>query len=255
MKVVIIEDEKLAAKKLIAMLAKAEPNAQIVAQLNSIESVKQWFQNNPQPNIIFSDVELLDGKVFSAFSQHPPTCPVIFTTAYDDYLKQAFESNGIEYLLKPFDQVRLQASLDKYHRLEKQFSSVSTSLIAQLQSTLEPPKEEYRKRFTIKRHKAMELVEAKDVAIFRLDLTGLFAHDSDGKYYPMHEFTLNSLETMLCPRQFFRINRNEIINIDFIEFILNHTKDKLKLKLKGLDFECITSSHRTPAFRKWIESV
>jgi DNA-binding LytR/AlgR family response regulator len=255
MKVVIIEDEKLAAKKLITMLAKAEPNAQVVAQLNSIESANQWFKSNEQPDIIFSDVELLDGKVFSVFEQHPPTCPVIFTTAYDDYLKQAFESNGIEYLLKPFDQARLQAALDKYRRLEQQFSSVPASLIAQLQNSLEPPKEEYRKRFTIKRHKTMELVEVKEVAIFRLDQTGLFAHNTLGKYYPMHEFTLNSLETMLCPQHFFRINRNEIINIDFIQLIANHTKDKLKLKLKGLDFDCITSSHRTPVFRKWIESV
>ncbi|OXS02370.1 LytR/AlgR family response regulator transcription factor [Shewanella algae] len=254
MKVVIIEDEKLAAKKLTAMLVKAEPNVQVVAELNSLKSVTHWFQSNPQPDLIFSDVELLDGQVFSAFEQYPPICPVIFTTAYDDYLKQAFESNGIEYLLKPFEQSRLQASLDKYHRLEQQFSSVPASLISQLQSSLELPKEEFRKRFTIKRHKAMELVEAKEVAIFRLDQTGLFAYNNKGKYYPMHDFTLNALEKMLCPQHFFRINRNEIINIDFIEIIVNHTKDKLKLKLKGLDFDCITSSHRTPEFRKWIES-
>lgn len=255
MKVVIIEDEKLSAKKLVTMLADVAPNAQVIAQLQSVASVIQWFQSNPQPDIVFSDIELLDGKVFTAFEQLPPSCPVIFTTAYDDYLQQAFESNGIEYLLKPFDKPRLAASLAKYHRLEQQFCSVYSSQIKQLLHSLEPPEQEYPKRFTIKRHKAMELVEAKQIAIFCLDQTGLFAHDSAGKYFPMHEHTLNSLEKMLSPKQFYRINRNQIVNIDFIEMIVNHSKDKLKLKLKNLDFDCITSSHRTPDFRKWIESA
>ncbi|MCH1921154.1 LytTR family DNA-binding domain-containing protein [Shewanella sp. A3A] len=254
MKVVIIEDEKLATQKLKAMLLKAEADIEIIAELDSVAATLEWLQQNSAPALIFSDIELLDGKVFSAFEQTSPNCPVIFTTAYDDYLQQAFASNGIEYLLKPFDQQRLEASLAKFHRLGQQFSTVSTDLVNQLQQALTPSTREYKQRFTIKRHDAMELVDAKELALFRLDHTGLFAYNGAGKYFPMHDFTLNALEQQLSPKMFFRINRNEIINIDFIEFIINHSKDKLKLKLKGLDFDCITSSHRTPEFRKWLDA-
>lgn len=253
MKIVIIEDEHLAAKKITKYIEKVEPSASIVAVLNSISKVVEWFQNNDEPDLIFSDIEILEGNVFSAYEQYLPSCPIIFTTAYDNFVLEAFQNSGIEYLLKPFDEKRFTEAFLKYRRLKKQMSGINDHLVEQIKASFSEPDTNYKKRFTIKRHKGIELLDCKDIALIKLDQTGLFAHDIKGNFYPFHDNTVSGFESQLDPKYFFRINRNEIVNIEFIELIKSHTKDKLKIELTDLDFECYTSSHKTPSFRKWIE--
>ncbi|NRQ44377.1 response regulator transcription factor [Rheinheimera sp. YQF-2] len=255
MNILIIEDEIHAANHLQNLLSQIEPNANVLGWISSVSEVKNFMQDKHAIDLIFSDIEIRGGHVFSAFEIFPPKCPIIFTTAYNDYLLDAFQSNGIEYLLKPYDKDRLEQALKKFHRFHDHTpKTLDSSLLSLINQTLRSETKVYKTRFTIKRPKGMQLLDVKNVVLFKLDQTGLFAFDNQANYYPMHDFTLSSLEEQLDPNLFFRINRNEIINIQAISLIQSYGKDKLQISLEGISDYCLTSSHKTPEFRRWIES-
>lgn len=255
MKILIIEDEKFAAKRLIASLEELEPTWTIVDQISSVKELEKWLSQNDDPDLIFSDIEIQQGNVFDAFKKKLPQCPIIFVTAHNSYLLDAFKSNGIEYLMKPFEKSRLEEAVEKFHRLKKSLSNVTPELLTLIKNEINKPEDSFKTRFTIKRHKGIELLDTDNISIIKLDQTGLFAYDDTEKYYPLHDYTLSSLESKLDPKKFFRINRNEIVNINYIEIIKNYSKDRLQVIIKNKEFECLTSSHRTPEFRKWINNV
>src|SRR5688572_20358149 len=134
MRVIIIEDEKPAAEELKKAIMKADDSIQIDAILNSIHSAVSWLENNPIPDLILMDIELTDGLSFKIFEKTGITCPVIFTTAYDDYWQEAFEHNSIDYLLKPVKQEKLEAALGKYEMMKKYFSGNLQQLLQQQQT-------------------------------------------------------------------------------------------------------------------------
>lgn len=250
----IIEDEPLAAKRLISMIKEIDKNIKIAFTLDSIDTVIDTINSGIAIDLLFSDIELLDGTVFIALEQVKVSCPIIFTTAYDHFLMKAFTSNGIGYLLKPFEKKSLVEALNKYHQLKSNFSRLNDDIVNQLQSSLATPTaQKFKSRFTIKRHNGIQLLKVEDIAYFRIELSGLQAFDQQGRSYPLTDANLTSIETQLNLQQFFRLNRHEMVSIESIQAITPLGKDRLEVSVTGRTKNLICSAGRTPLFKQWID--
>jgi DNA-binding LytR/AlgR family response regulator len=250
MKVVVIEDEPLARKRIVEALTRHDERAVVIAELDSVEGTVRWFSAHEAPDLVISDIELTDGTVFAALQACVVRSPIIFVTAYDQYVLQAFEDNGIAYLLKPVEDDKLAAALDKYQRLRQAFSPVSAEILEQLQRAVRSPS--FRSRLVVKRRDGIQLLSTADVAYIqtREELTS--AYDGQGREYPLRE-TLKQLEAMLDPAAFFRINRSEIVHIAFIDRLEPYGAERLQIRLRGLDVRLVSSIARTPALRRFIQ--
>jgi len=254
MKIGIIEDEPIAAKRLTSLLKEIDPMIEIDFIVDSISSVVQKFTNESAIDLLFSDIELLDGNVFSAFEKVDIPCPIIFTTAYDHFLMEAFNSKGIGYLLKPFEKSALAAALNKFHQLKDRFSPIQADILSLLQSSLsDNTKQSFKSRFTIKRHDGIELLKVENISYFRLELSGLQAFDNQSKSYPLSDDNLSKLELQLNPQHFFRLNRHEMVAIDAIEKITPLGKDRLEVSVKSGKQLLTCSASRTPSFKQWLD--
>lgn len=251
MKVLIIEDEPPAQAKLAKLIKRCDEQIEIVGILSGVAETVTWFSVNQMPNLIFADIELLDGNVFGIFERVKITCPVIFTTAYDQFTLQAFEQNGIAYLLKPFDFEKLSKAVEKYELLKNSFASVQNDFWREIQKSLVQPK--YKERFAIKLKSGIQLLETKNIAFFQMRDEILFAFDAQGVKYPIQE-TISNLEISLNPHQFFRLNRSEIVNLDYIANLKPDFQDRLIVFLKNSNVKLTSSASRTSDLRKWLES-
>jgi two-component system, LytTR family, response regulator LytT len=254
MNILLIEDEPLAVKQLEIFLHDINPEFNIVGNLNSISQCFDWFENHEQPDLIFSDIELLDGNVFNFYDKKVINCPIIFTTAYDHFLMKAFEGNGIAYLLKPFTKELVEKAISKFNNLQIKTQSVISPDILQLlhKSLQQEATNNYKQRFTIKTSKGIFLLSATDIACVKADGVLLYAYDFEGKKYPLTG-TLIGIELQLNPDNFFKLNRSDIVSIDAIEKIAPHIGDRLAVYIKGQKEFAITSTQKTPVFRKWID--
>jgi two-component system, LytTR family, response regulator LytT len=254
MKILIIEDEPLAAKQLIGFINDYYPEAVVLGIVNSVSQCIDWFDNNEQPELIFSDIELLDGNVFNFYDKQTIECPIIFTTAYDQFLLKAFEVSGIAYLLKPFTGEMVKKAMAKYYNLQnKNQPAIGQDVLHLLQqSLLQKATNNFKQRFSIKTKNGIYLLPVNDVAFIKADGVLLFAFDAAGKKYPLTG-TLTAIEEQLDPDSFFRINRSDVINISTIEKIAPHAGDRLAIYIKGQKDFMVTSTQKTAAFRKWIE--
>jgi len=266
MKVVIIEDEEWAARQTTSHLLTYNPAAQVVAVLKSVEAALAWFAANPMPDLLFSDIELLDGNVFELYTRVTVSCPIIFITAYDQFLLQAFQANGIAYLLKPFDAAQFNTTLDKYAALQASFtqapaevaapSTQSTGLneaiVQELSWALQHNSRSYKRRFSVRKRNSLYLLAVDDVMCLQADEGLVFAIDKQSARFPLAG-TLTELEQQLDPSQFFRINRSELLNINYIERVEAYSKNRLAVKLKNSVLELISSTAHTPGFRKWLD--
>jgi DNA-binding LytR/AlgR family response regulator len=250
MKVVVIEDEPLAAEQLCDFARRYDPAVVILGVLASVKEAVRWFREHAAPDLILSDIELLDGNVFRLFEQSPVPCPIIFTTAYDQFLLQAFDKNGIGYLLKPIEYEKFAAAMRKFEQLQRSFTLLSGELLRELKTTLAQPR--YKERFVIKARGGIYLLETRRVAYIQIQDEIPFAFDEQGSRYPLNE-NLNQLEKTLDPMVFFRINRSEIVNLHFIERLDPYFNDRLAISLKRLNVTLISSVSRTPELRRWIE--
>lgn len=253
MKIFLLEDENLAAQRLKEFLKKYQPEVEIMGWERSVTDGLKWLKNNPSPDLIFSDIELLDGNAFLLYEQFSPPCPIIFTTAYDHFLLKAFQTNGIAYLLKPFDYQQFSEAMEKYNRLFTPNSAptLNTELITQLQASLVAQQQEYKQRFTIKKAKGIFLLKTKDIVYFKADGNLVLAFDNKGKKHPISN-KLGDLEGLLDPKQFFRINRSEIVHLTFIEKMENYFNDRLAVNVLGVKDSLITSASKTASFRRWL---
>ena len=252
MKIVLIEDEEITSQALTEYIKKYDATYKIVVTLRSIKDALTWFANNAMPDLIFSDIELLDGNVFTFYEKMPITCPIIFTTAYDNFLLKAFQINGIAYILKPFAFPQVNESFDKFFALKKTFSTATQppfSFIEQLKNALKPT---FKQRFTVKMKNGISLLNVQDIVYLQADEGLVFAFGTNQQKYPLNG-TLTEINDTLDPSLFFRINRSEIINIHFIEKMEAYFNDRLTLKTKVLPQNLIVSTARTPDFRKWID--
>jgi two-component system, LytTR family, response regulator LytT len=250
MKVVVIEDEPPAAEQLCDFMRRYDAEVAIVGVLASVKEAVRWFREHPAPDLILSDIQLLDGNAFRIFDQVEIPCPIIFTTAYDNFLLPAFDKNGIGYLLKPIEYENFVAAMRKFEQLRRSFTLLGPDLISKLKATLTQPR--YKERFVIKARGGIYLLETRLVAYIQMQDEIPFAYDGHGARYPLHD-SLNQLEKELDPRLFFRLNRSEIVNLNFIEKLEPYSQDRLAVRLKRLNVTLISSINRTPELRRWIE--
>ncbi|HEX6846699.1 MAG TPA: LytTR family DNA-binding domain-containing protein [Chitinophagaceae bacterium] len=248
MRTIIIEDEKPAAEKLMKSIGKADPSIDVLTLCNSIQQAVEWLEKNPMPDLIFMDIELSDGMSFRIFEKVNITCPVIFTTAYDEYWQQAFENNSIDYLLKPIKQDKLEAALGKYELLKKYFSQ-------QLQQLLDPEKsqqEGYKKRFLIKRGADYFSVKTDDIRYFFATHKIVCLVDDRSQKFIVDQ-SLNEIEKQLDPLHFYRVNRKYIVHINAIKKIKTYPKSKLQLELEPHNNdEIIISQENVASFKQWM---
>lgn len=250
MRVLILEDETLAAEKIQSALLELEPDWTIVATLKSNASATEWLQSNPAPDVIFSDIRLLDGLCFDTFDQVKVKCPVIFTTAYDQYAIRAFAVNSIDYLLKPVETDKLRLSLDKLKDIPRPVAMPDYSEVIRL---LKSPQTAYKTRFMIRLGQKIIAIPTDKIAYFFSEnkLTYIVSHD--GKKLPIDQ-ALDELTDLLDPVKFFRANRQFIVTFDSIAEIHPYFKGRIKLILQPkTDEEVVISSDRTPEFKKWID--
>lgn len=250
MTVLIIEDESLAAERLKSMLLEIDPNTNVVAQLASIESSVQWLSTNPHPDLIFSDIRLLDGLCFEIFAQVTTTKPIVFTTAYDQYAIKAFEVNSLDYLLKPIAQEKLQRAFDKFKQRQMPPAVIPYQDLIRLVSS---GGDSFKSRFMIKLGQKIIALPVEKIAYFYTENKLTFAITTDNKRFPLDQ-PLDELVEMLDPKVFFRINRQFIISYSSIAEIHPYFKGRVKLTLQPSSTEeVIISSERTPDFKSWID--
>ncbi len=250
MRVVVIEDEPLAAEQLCHFVRRYDPEVTVLGILTGVKEAVHWFREHPTPELILSDIELLDGNAFHIFEQVRVTSPVIFTTAYDHFLLQAFDQNGIGYLLKPVEYEKFVSAMKKFEGLRRSVTLLSGELLRDMKTTLTQPR--YKERFVIKARGGIYLLETRRVAYIQIRDEITFAYDEKHNRYSLNE-TLNHLEKTLDPLNFFRINRSEIVNLNFIEKLEPYSHDRLAIRLKHLNVTLISSINRTPELRRWIE--
>lgn len=252
-KILIIEDEIPARKKLKRFLEALDTKTEVVAEIDTVETAIE-FLNHSRVDIIFSDIELLDGNAFEIYNRVKVSCPIIFTTAYDQFLMNAFESNGIAYLLKPFSQGRFQLAWDKFLLFrnlisnENQQLSTLTNLILHNFSKIN-----YKKRFTINTHQGIYFLDTQNITFFEASESVVFAFDITGKKHLLNNSTLKEIEQQLNPEEFYRINRSSLINKQHVEKIERYTKNILAIKIKAGKNHLKTSQSNTASFREWIE--
>ncbi len=248
MKLLIIEDESAAARRLQKLIAEINPGTEVLDVLDSIDASTAWLQNNPSPDLIFMDIQLADGPSFNIFNEVNVTAPVVFITAYDEYAIQAFKVNAIDYLLKPVKTKELQTAFAKYYdKYENGSSSVDYQELAHHINRLQN-----NKRFLIRLGQQMKLLEIKDAAYFYTQDKITFLQTYTGRRYPV-DYSLEKLEELVDGRAFFRINRQFIINIDAISEMYAYSKSRVKLILNPpIDESIIVSTERSPHFKKWL---
>ncbi|GAB3275845.1 LytTR family DNA-binding domain-containing protein [Larkinella harenae] len=256
MDVLVIEDEELAVRKLTKLLQDVDNSIRIVGTAASVRASVQWLQNNASPDLILMDIELADGQSFEIFEQTAVESPVIFTTSYDEYALRAFKVNSIDYLLKPIKRHELEASLEKHRKLHNPSDPESggrmaiDALVQQLRQQIQPT--EYRKRFLVKHLSQWMPIEVVDIAYFYSEEgVSLFRTRSNQKFSV--DYTLDELEAMLDPIQFFRANRQFIVDINSVLQIHPYFNNKLKLTLKpSPEDEVLVSRERATEFKKWM---
>ena len=253
MNVIIIEDEPLAASRLEKMIKKYDAEISVIAKLVSVNEAVMWISNNLQPDLIFMDIKLEDGNSFAIFEKIKIKSPVIFTTAYENYMINAFKVNSIDYLLKPINLEDLSRSINKYKDLQNQYNNQSVDL-KKLIEIFKLKDNAYKNHFVITLGQKVKIVETTEIAYFYYDERITFIITNDDKRYPV-DFSLDKLMEMLNTSMFFRLNRQYIIkrsSIDNIE-LLQKRKYRLTLKPKT-DKEIIVSSYRSEAFKNWLNS-
>lgn len=254
MKILLLEDEKLAAQKLLQLLNHYFEDELDITWVQSVQQGLAYLQKNGDPDLILSDIELLDGKVFRLYEQYDVKSPIIFATAYDQYLLEAFQTNGIAYLLKPYSDEALKKAIDKYLTLfrgESKGDALNAAMINQLKSALKSSQKEYKKRFTIKKTSGIFLLKTEDIGYFTASDDLVFAMDDKKKRHVVN-YRMSDLEDILDPAVFFRINRSEIININFIEKMEAYFGNRLVVTMKNDRVGLKTSGPKTAAFRKWV---
>lgn len=251
MKVLIIEDEKPAARRLQQLLEEKRPNAQVTGVIESVERAVQWLQEKPEPDLVFLDIQLADGLSFEIFRQAPIQAPVIFTTAYDQYTLKAFKLNSIDYLLKPIDPDELAQALEKFDRLFGQQQPLKLDAIQGLIQSFAQP--DYKERFIIKSGQQLTYIRVEDIFYCYSEDGLVFAQMGNRKRHAI-DYTLDQLETMLNPRDFFRLNRKVIIHIQCIQKVEPYFNSRLKVGLQpSPDFDIIVSRDRVNDFKSWLD--
>lgn len=254
-KVVIIEDEAPAVRKLKRFLEELNEPITVVAELTTVEGAVDFFRNSSDIDLVFSDIELTDGNAFDIYKEVIPSCPIIFATAYNQFLMDAFESNGIAYLLKPFSFDRFEKAWQKFKLLYQSKPELNNSIIEKLGVLLGQPsvQRNYRTRFSINTASGTYFLETNDVVFFNAEEGVVFAIDHQGKNHLLTQATLKQIEEEVDPKLFFRINRAQLVHKTYVAGMERYNKNTLAIKLKTGGSSLITSQSTTSAFKDWVE--
>lgn len=245
---VIIEDEKMVAEEFKRMLLRTSGDTEVLGSFATVKESVDYLSSNEAPDLIFSDVQLPDGLSFDIFNQVDIKSPVVFVTGYDNFILNAFENNGIDYLLKPVDERDLRKTLSKYHTLKNHFGS-SHSFIRSLFK-------KHKTRLLVRKGIENISIRINDIVIIYTENKLVYIVDRDGKKY-IADKHLGELEQELDPHTFFRVNRQYIINIGFVKSYKAYEKVKLQIDLTmpDLHHQIIVSQEMAPCFRKWISEL
>ncbi|MBC7915185.1 MAG: response regulator transcription factor [Pyrinomonadaceae bacterium] len=249
----IIEDEEIVARVLREKIKLVDENIRIIETLPSLKTARNWFLNNAEPDIIFMDIQLSDGVSFDIFNYYTITCPVIFTTAYDEYAIRAFKVNGIDYLLKPIDETDLKTAIDKGRNLISTKIKFPTNIQELIQNITNPQRSLYKEKFIVNVRNRWMPVSTKDIACFNKDVLN-YVCLFNGDRYTIDLTTLDEVEELLDPKQFYRANRQFIINIDAVDTVKPEENSKLIIWLKSPlnKLEVEMSRLKAPLFKKWL---
>lgn len=250
MKAIIIEDEKLSAEHLATLLQKADPSFRVTAIFDSVKKSVSEFKKGLNADLLFVDVHLADGLSFDIFSQVPVDTPVIFTTAYDEYAIKAFKINSVDYLLKPIGLSDLKTALDKFRRLN---GTRQAALLENINHAYQQITRQFKTRFMVKTGDTISSVKTEDIAHFISEDGMVMLITGAGKRFAI-DYTLDTLETLVSPDTFFRINRKVLIHIGSIQKVSPYFNSRLKLASSLLSEEDgVVSRERVNDFKAWLD--
>lgn len=250
MNVLVIEDERLTAERLVSMIRKYDPSINVLAQLESVSGVISWFENNRAASVelIFMDIHLEDGDSFQIVSKLDLKTPIIFTTAYDGYMIKAFKVNSVDYLLKPIDYDELCAALNKF----KSLRSPQIDIRKLIQELSQPTDQSFKERFMITVGTKIRSIKTDDIAYFYLEEKTVLLVATDGTTLPV-DYSLDKLSQLLNPAHFFRTSRQCIVSLNSIQMVHSVGAGRLKLHLTPKSKQEITvSGDRVADFKTWL---
>ena len=252
LKILIIEDEEPATKRLQKLIFELEPDAKVLDNIVSVSSAINWFrEEHPSPDLIFCDIQLSDGLSFEIFKNVEVLNPVIFITAYDQYAIEAFKVNSIDYLLKPVKKDDLNVAFDKFKKLNPGNKNSSIDINKLLES-FSTSRSGYKTRFIVRYGEHIKTIKTEDIAYFNTENKINFLTTYEPRRFTI-DYNLDTLESMLDPKIFFRINRQYIISIKAINEMFAYSKSRVLIKLKPpAREETIVSTERSGDFKLWL---
>jgi len=253
MKIIIIEDEPLSATRLEKMVSRVDHDSEVIAKLQSVKQSIEYFDNAPLPDLLLCDIQLGDGLSFDIFERIKIDCPVIFTTAYDEYAIEAFKLNSVDYLLKPIKEEALEKALKKYRSFFGKMNAPDTRVIDEIKSMLAHPERSYKSRFVVKIGEQIKIVEQAVIAYFVSEQKATFIVNREGQHLPVDR-SLDQLEMELDPKKFFRISRKFIMHYPAIERITAYSSSRLRIFPNFITKdELIVSRDKVGDFKIWLE--
>jgi two-component system, LytTR family, response regulator len=253
MRILILEDEYLVAESLIRLVRQLEPDAELEGPVATVKEAREYLDKN-NPDLIISDIQLADGISLDVFAREAITCPIIFTTAFNEYAIRAFKLNSLDYLLKPVDKKELKAALDKYHMMRSKFADpVYLQQLSDLFTNFSSAAKKFKERFTVHFGKSLILVPVPEVAAFIKEEI-IFLVDKDGRKLITDYRSLDEVEELVNPQAFFRANRQAILHLPFINSVKTDETGKTNVSLKISQVAEITvSKEKTASLRKWLD--
>ena len=253
MNVLIIEDEIRATNRLERVLKDILPEINIVAKLETIKEATAFFETKPSLDVVFSDIQLADGLSFEIYEKSEVTCPIIFTTAFNQYAIEAFNTNGIDYLLKPVEKERLEQSIQKLKQFTPKEVSISAEQLKLLSSSLIQETTSFKKRFVIKVGSKIKSIPTEEIQAFYSQEKGTYVFTNDKRNYSL-DFSLSEIKEMLDPTLFFQTSRKHLVSINSIAEIVAFSNSRLKIKIDGFEEEIIVARERVQEFKKWLDN-
>lgn len=249
MRILIIEDEALAAEGLLAQIQRLRPQVRLLAHLQSVAASVSWLEHHDErPDLAFLDIQLGDGLSFDIHAQRPLDFPIIFTTAYDQYALRAFEWHSVDYLLKPIEPNRLERALQKWE--QQQAPNLQPGLWAELASMMRQ-RPAYKDRFLIRKNDSLLPIAVSDIVRFSSAHKVTWCHLNNGRKHALN-YSLEQLEQMLDPQQFFRLNRSHIVHIDGVSELILLSSTRVKARLQPGAEEILISRDKIAALKKWL---
>lgn len=250
MRILIIEDEPLVATGISRLLRELEPEAVLEGPLTGVTESRLWLSSHPPPDLILADIQLADGISLDIFLEGGVGCPVIFTTAFNEYAIRAFKVNSIDYLLKPVEKEDLQGALHKFHQIRSRTDN--EAYLRQIMDLFRNfnHNQPYKERFTVHLGKSMVLVHQREILGFIKEEI-IYLLNSEGRRFITDYRSLDEVEELLDPKAFFRVNRQFIIQLPFIALYRPDETGRIYVRMKGQAEEVCISKERAAAFRKW----